>query len=105
MLHREKRQHLRPHARESGLQGLGAAPRPRLYVIDPKTVFRGGYGISYVHLNRLGSADELGINGPQVVIGTVNQSIPRWRTASRPASSRRNPVSRPAWIAQRASTR
>jgi Carboxypeptidase regulatory-like domain/TonB-dependent Receptor Plug Domain len=50
---------------------------PRLgfaYSINPKTVFRGGYGISYVHLNRLGSADELGINGPQVVIGTINQT-------------------------------
>jgi len=42
--------------------------------VTPKTVFRGGYGISYVFLNRLGSADELGINGPQVVIGTINQS-------------------------------
>jgi hypothetical protein len=51
------------------------APRVGLaYSIDPKTVFRGGYGISYVHLNRLGSADELGINGPQVVIGTINQT-------------------------------
>ncbi len=40
-----------------------------------KTVVRGGYGISYVHLNRLGSADELGINGPQVNIATVNQAI------------------------------
>jgi hypothetical protein len=40
-----------------------------------KTVVRGGYGISYVHLNRLGSADELGINGPQVNIATVNQSL------------------------------
>jgi hypothetical protein len=39
-----------------------------------KTVLRGGYGISYVHLNRLGSADELGINGPQVNIATINQS-------------------------------
>jgi hypothetical protein len=38
------------------------------------TVIRGGYGISYVHLNRLGSADELGINGPQVNIATVNQT-------------------------------
>lgn len=50
---------------------------PRLgmaYSINPKTVFRGGYGISYVHINRLGSADELGINGPQVVIGTINQT-------------------------------
>lgn len=40
-----------------------------------KTVIRGGYGISYVHLNRLGSADELGINGPQVNIATVNQTV------------------------------
>ncbi len=39
-----------------------------------KMVVRGGYGISYVHLNRLGSADELGINGPQVNIATVNQT-------------------------------
>ena len=53
------------------------APRLGLaYTVTPKTVFRGGYGISYVHLNRLGSADELGINGPQVVFGTINQSIP-----------------------------
>lgn len=53
------------------------APRLGLaYSFNPKTVFRGGYGISYVHLNRLGSADELGINGPQVVTGTINQSIP-----------------------------
>ena len=44
------------------------------YSITPKTVFRGGYGISYVFLNRLGSADELGINGPQVVFGNISQS-------------------------------
>ncbi len=52
---------------------------PRLgvaYSFTPKTVFRGGYGISYVHLNRLGSADLLGINGPQVNIATINQSMP-----------------------------
>jgi len=50
---------------------------PRLgmaYTVDDHTVVRGGYGISYTHLNRLGSADELGINGPQVVIATVNQT-------------------------------
>ena len=46
------------------------------YSADRKTVVRGGYGISYVHLNRLGSADELGINGPQVNIVTINQSSP-----------------------------
>jgi hypothetical protein len=44
------------------------------YSPGSKTVVRGGYGISYVHLNRLGSADELGINGPQVNIATVNQT-------------------------------
>ena len=53
------------------------APRLGLaYSIDPKTVVRAGYGISYVHLNRLGSADELGINGPQVNIVTINQTSP-----------------------------
>ena len=53
------------------------APRIGLaYSIDQKTVFRGGYAISYVHQNRVGSANELGINGPQVVIATVNQTNP-----------------------------
>jgi Carboxypeptidase regulatory-like domain/TonB-dependent Receptor Plug Domain len=46
------------------------------YSYDSKLVFRGGYGISYIHQNRVGSANELGINGPQVVIATVNQSNP-----------------------------
>lgn len=53
------------------------APRLGLaYSVDSKTVIRAGYGISYVHLNRLGSADELGINGPQVNIVTINQTTP-----------------------------
>jgi hypothetical protein len=42
----------------------------------PNLVLRGGYGIGYVHQNRVGSGDLLGINGPQVVIATVNQSNP-----------------------------
>ncbi len=46
------------------------------YSMTPKTVFRGGYGWSYIHQNRVGSADLLGINGPQVVIATVNQNNP-----------------------------
>jgi hypothetical protein len=55
------------------------------YSLDSKTVFRGGYGISYTYLNRLGSADELGINFPQVVIAVVNQSLPTG-TVGLPAS-------------------
>lgn len=46
------------------------------YTATPKTVVRGGYGISYVFHNRMGSADLLGINGPQVNIATINQTIP-----------------------------
>jgi hypothetical protein len=52
---------------------------PRLgmaYSVDQKTVFRAGYGISYSHFNRVGSGDELGINGPQVIFGLITQSIP-----------------------------
>jgi hypothetical protein len=53
------------------------APRIGMaFTLNPKTVLRAGYGISYVHLNRVGSADELGINGPQVNIVTINQSVP-----------------------------
>jgi hypothetical protein len=52
------------------------APRAGLaYSFNNKTVVRSGYGISYVHIERLGSADELGINGPQVDIATVNQAL------------------------------
>ncbi len=51
------------------------APRIGLaYSLDPKTVIRSGYGISYVHFNRTGSADLLPINGPQVVSALVNQA-------------------------------
>ncbi|HEY1336178.1 MAG TPA: TonB-dependent receptor [Bryobacteraceae bacterium] len=52
---------------------------PRLgfaYSPTAKWVVRGGYGIGYIHQNRVGSGDLLGINGPQVVIATVNQSNP-----------------------------
>jgi len=46
------------------------------YSATPTTVMRGGYGISYIHQNRVGSGDLLGINGPQVVIATINQGNP-----------------------------
>jgi len=46
------------------------------YSIAQKTVVRGGYGMSFIHQNRVGSADLLGINFPQVVIATINQTNP-----------------------------
>jgi Carboxypeptidase regulatory-like domain/TonB-dependent Receptor Plug Domain len=45
------------------------------YTIDPQTVVRAGYGISYSFFNRPGSAQE-GINGPQAIFGILTQSIP-----------------------------
>lgn len=45
------------------------------YSIDPKTVIRSGYGISYSFFNRVGSAQE-GINAPQALFGIITQSIP-----------------------------
>src|SRR5271157_2889092 len=51
---------------------------PRLglaYSIDPKTVVRAGYGISYTFFNRPGSAQE-GINAPQALFGVLSQSNP-----------------------------
>lgn len=52
---------------------------PRLgfaYTLTPKTVVRGGYGVSYVHFNRAGAGDLLSINGPQVINAVVNQTVP-----------------------------
>jgi hypothetical protein len=52
---------------------------PRLgFAFTPmvKTAIRGGYGISYVHVNRTGAADVLSINGPQVINAVVNQADP-----------------------------
>ncbi|MBM3783015.1 MAG: TonB-dependent receptor [Acidobacteria bacterium] len=43
------------------------------YSLNPKTVVRGAYGISYIHFNRAGGGNILGINGPQVVIAAIAQ--------------------------------
>ncbi|MGH9719397.1 MAG: TonB-dependent receptor domain-containing protein, partial [Bryobacteraceae bacterium] len=51
------------------------APRVGLaYSFNPRTVLRAGYGISYVHFNRVGGGNILGINGPQVVIAVIAQN-------------------------------
>ena len=52
---------------------------PRLgfaYNINDKTVFRGGYGLGYAYLNRLGSANILGTNFPIVTRAAVAQLAP-----------------------------
>ncbi len=43
------------------------------YQVLSKTVIRSGYGISYVHFNRLGGENLLGYNGPHIVNLTINQ--------------------------------
>ncbi|MBI3209165.1 MAG: TonB-dependent receptor [Candidatus Solibacter usitatus] len=45
------------------------------YSLNGKTVIRSGYGVSYAHFNRVGSADLLSINGPQVVSALTTQTI------------------------------
>jgi hypothetical protein len=58
------------------------APRIGLaYQVMPKTVLRSGYGVSYVHFNRLGGENLLGYNGPHIVNLTINQ------VASQPSCS------------------
>lgn len=45
------------------------------YRITGGTVVRGGYGIGYVYFNRLGSANLLATNFPQVTRATITQSL------------------------------
>ncbi|MDX2180361.1 MAG: carboxypeptidase regulatory-like domain-containing protein [Bryobacteraceae bacterium] len=45
------------------------------YQMTPRTVVRSGYGISYVHFNRLGGENLLGYNGPQIVNLGINQTF------------------------------
>ncbi|MFN0084538.1 MAG: TonB-dependent receptor domain-containing protein [Blastocatellia bacterium] len=50
---------------------------PRLgfaYNLLDKTVVRGGYGIGYAHFNRIGSADLLATNFPQITRANVTQN-------------------------------
>jgi len=49
---------------------------PRLgfaYQVADRTVLRGGYGISYIHFNRLGGENLLAFNGPNIVGNSITQ--------------------------------
>ncbi|MGE3274994.1 MAG: carboxypeptidase regulatory-like domain-containing protein [Vicinamibacterales bacterium] len=52
------------------------------YTMTPKTVVRGGWGISYVHFHRAGGANVLPINGPQVInaVAVQTPTTPGFRT-------------------------
>jgi len=43
------------------------------YSLSKKTVVRGGYGMAYIHFNRLGSADLLATNFPQITRAAIVQ--------------------------------
>jgi hypothetical protein len=50
------------------------APRVGLaYQLDPKTVIRGGFGISWVQFNRLGGENLLAYNGPNILDAMIDQ--------------------------------
>jgi hypothetical protein len=66
----ESRSTIRPDRNNLGPR-LGLA-----YTMSPRTVVRGGYGVSYVHFHRAGGANVLPINGPQVINAVVNQTNP-----------------------------
>nr|MDQ3013500.1 TonB-dependent receptor [Acidobacteriota bacterium] len=52
------------------------APRLGLaYNILPRTVLRAGYGVSYIHFNRLGGENLLAYNGPNVVNAIITQQV------------------------------
>jgi len=46
------------------------------YTLTPKTVIRGGYGISHIHEHRVGSAEELNIFGPTGIVAAIDQKDP-----------------------------
>jgi hypothetical protein len=64
------------------------APRFGLsYSVDPKTVFRAGYGLVYVQFNRAGGENNLTYNGPNVVNAAINNPSPFTGAAGVPATN------------------
>ena len=91
----EGRIDLRPRAGQSRPQQLRAAARRWRTRSTDKTVLRSGYGISYIHFNRLGGENLLSFNGPHVVgaqhhAAAVAGAVRRRPRRRRPASGRRS---------------
>jgi len=45
------------------------------YLLTRRTTIRGGYGVSYIHFNRLGGENILGYNGPFIVGASITQQV------------------------------
>ncbi len=59
------------------MPALNFAPRLGLaYQVNPKTVIRAAYGLSYDQFNREGGENLLAYNGPYIINSTVNQVAP-----------------------------
>ena len=68
---------------------LNFAPRLGFaYTATPKTVVRGGYGISYVQFNRVAGANELASNGPNSVDTLVTEYTPYGKTTVQTPASK-----------------
>ena len=67
------------------------APRVGLaYTVNPKTVIRSGYGVSYIHFNRMGGENILSFTGPFVFRRTQNQAAPSSLPLCSPGQSGQN---------------
>jgi hypothetical protein len=62
------------------------------YSINPKTVVRGGFGISFEQFNRVAGANELAANLPQSVDIPINQFAPAAKTGAQPLCTGSTPL-------------
>ena len=74
------------------------APRVGIaYQIAPRTVIRSGYGISYIHFNRLGGENLLSYNPPSVIDVAINNPDPS-KSPTCAADVASSTCFRPTWL-------
>jgi len=72
---------------------LNFAPRIGFaYSVDPKTVIRGGFGLSYQQFNRVAGANELASNLPVSVDIPITQTAPAAKTGPQPLCTGSTPL-------------